>query len=180
MKIRVQEIAPTKTVVLHGSESWLQAIAVDLQTSPTPPPTLITGEINLRTDAAGFVYGKGLIKHTPILSCHRCDKDIPWPIEAYVDVSWRPAYESHAPRELTLTPEDLDVYFIESGTIDLEQLVIDTLQCALPDQIPTCSDETGECSVCGAELGSTLVYGEPTDEIRVSPFAVLKNLKPQA
>lgn len=177
MQVRVQEITPTKLVVIKGDEPWLKPIIAAVQESENAAASTITGELHLRSDAAGFVYGKGIIKHTPLLTCGRCDKEVPWEIEAPVDVSWRPAYETHAPREISLTAEDLDVYFIENGCVDIEQLVLDTLLCALPEQIPVRRNDSDECGICGVSLKGGLVYGDNVDIERESPFAILKNLK---
>ena len=180
MLVRVAEIASKKSIKILGTEAWLAPIATsiaNLKTGCGTGPRIITGELQLRADSAGFIYGTGMIRHTPILACSRCDLEIPWPIEAKVDVSWRPAFESHTPQELTLTQQDLDVYFIENGSIDIAQLILDTLNFALPSQLPVRRDDTDDCGICGESLASTLVYGESDQEKPLSPFSTLKDLK---
>ncbi|MCX6126668.1 MAG: DUF177 domain-containing protein [Proteobacteria bacterium] len=179
MLVRIAEIASKKSIQILGTEAWLGPIAASIANRKTNNGGLgsITGDLNLRADSAGFIYGSGTIRHTPVLTCSRCDLEIPWPIEAKIDVSWRPAFESHAPQELTLTHQDLDVYFIENGSIDIAQLILDTLNFALPSQLPVRRDDTDDCGICGESLASTLVYGEAEQERPLSPFSALKDLK---
>jgi uncharacterized metal-binding protein YceD (DUF177 family) len=78
---------------------------------------------------------------------------------------------------MSLSAEDLDTYFIEGGQIDLEILVNDTLQCALPGHI-ACAPSAG--NNCNSDLHDDNDEGEApsTDKTRENtPFAILKSLK---
>ncbi len=177
MLIRVADFYPNLSIKISGDEPWLKEIEKNLQVGEAPPASKITGEIHLRKDSAGFVYGDGSVKHTPTLSCSRCAIDILWPLEAKIAVTWRPPFESVTPRELALTSEDLDVYFIEDGKIDISQIVNDVLLCAIPDQIVPRMEGSDDCGVCGINLLNNLVYGNNEPLEITSPFDVLKNLK---
>lgn len=177
MLIRVADIYPTLSITIQGDEPWLAEMERNLQESDAPPASKITGVIHLRKDSAGFVYGTGNVKHAPILSCSRCAKEIPWPLEAEIAVTWRPPFESVPPKEIALSPEDLDVYFIENGKIDIAQLINDSLMCAIPDQVIVRVEGSDDCGVCGVNLLNNLVYGNDETIESPSPFAVLKNLK---
>lgn len=181
MRVRIQDLFQAKQIVFTGNEPWIEQIAKDLPTRPTATPRKITGMVELKMDSAGFVYGRGHIKHTPALSCSRCDHDIDWQINADINVSWRPPFESHAPRELSLSSEDLDVYFIEDGAVDLEQLVNDTIQCALPDQTFRTEVDLDACEYCSMSPNNPLVFpenhGQSTEtNHKASPFSILARL----
>jgi uncharacterized metal-binding protein YceD (DUF177 family) len=95
------------------------------------------------------------------------------PLKTEITATFRPEYQENAPREMSLSAEDLDVYFIESGTVDLEVLVNDSLQCAIPSHIQ-CDHSAGRTCDAGDD---SLVYSDSKDFQADSPFAVLKNLK---
>ena len=180
MRIPAHQIENDLTVTITGDEPWLVPIVASLsdidRESKTPPR--ITGTIKLRKDTAGFVHGKGVLKHSPSLVCGRCDDVLAWPIQADVNVSWRPAFESNAPHEINLTAEDLDVYFIEDGAIDLSQLVNDCLHLAIPSHVPVRTPDSEDCLTCGLSLANTLVYGDGVSlPPKASPFEGLKDLK---
>lgn len=177
MFIRVDEIHPTLSITIQGNEPWLDAIVRNLQEGEAQSPSKITGQVQFRKDSAGFVYGQGNIKHTPMLSCSRCAMDIPWPLDVDFQATWRPPFESHTPKEMALSAEDLDTYFMVDGKINLEELVNDVLQCELPDQVLIRKENSDDCGVCGVNLLNNLVYGSDKPIERSSPFAVLKNLK---
>ena len=178
MRLSVKNLEKNNTITIRGDEAWVLEIAKAIHQGGSATPGVISGEITLRTDSAGFIYGKGTLQHTPILSCSRCAKDIPWPLNCQIDVTWRPPFESSTPREMSLSAEDLDVYFIEDGTIDLEELVNDALQCEVPNKIMKFADASeNDCGVCGMNLVDELVHGKREDAESRSPFAVLKNLK---
>jgi len=175
-------VSKPKTLTLSGSESWLRAIAQSLLNSSTSEAHPITGQLTLRLDAAGFVYGIGELQHRTYQTCSRCRQEVEIPLDVAVSVRWRPPFEFNAPRELALSAEDLDDYFIEHDAVDLEQLVIDSLQCALPDQTPSHKDEKDVHTICdvnGLESSSSLVYEEraQNNAVAESPFAVLKTLR---
>ena len=178
MLIRVDDIQPTFSLSIRGDEPWLAPIVKSLQEEGgAASDSKITGEIQFRKDSAGFVYGKGQVKFTPTLSCSRCAMDIPWPLDATVDATWRPPFESVTPREMALSADDLDVYFMVDGKINVEELVNDVLQCALPEKVIVRKDDTDDCGVCGINLLNNLVYGKNEPLEQASPFAALKNLK---
>lgn len=177
MLIRVDDIHPTLSITLSGDEAWLAPLVKGLQDGEEPSPSKITGEIHLRKDTAGFVYGKGRIMHTPMLSCSRCAMDIPWPLDVTFEATWRPPFESHVPKDMALSSDDLDTYFMIDGKINLEELIHDVLQCELPDQVLIRKDDSDDCGVCGINLLNTLVYGSNAPVPTASPFAVLSNLK---
>lgn len=189
MQIRVAELntQKPKTITLTGEESWLKSIAANLnETSDHSKTNPVTGSLTLRMDSAGFVHGTGMLFHEVLRICGRCSHPTSFPLNADVSVRWRPPFTTHVPRDISLTAEDLDVYFIENDRIDIEQVVLDTLQCALPDVDPAHADATDPTQICepsADEVSEVLVYSDeasgekPQEPEKVSPFAVLKDLK---
>lgn len=177
MLIRVDDIHPTFSLSIHGNEPWLAPIVELMHDGETKSDSKITGEIQFRKDSAGFVYGKGHVKYTPLLACSRCAMDIPWPLDTTFEVMWRPPFESVTPREMALSAEDLDVYFMVDGKINVEELINDVLQCARPEQVLIRTEGSDDCGICGVNLLDNLVYGKDEPLESTSPFAALKNLK---
>jgi len=173
MLLQLHTLSSPHLVKLVSAEPWLQPLAADL--APSNPATAnIQGEITLRTTSAGFVHASGLITATAVQACSLCGENVTLALSASVTATYRPPYEGDTPKDMSLVTEDLDVYFIERDGINLEVLVNDALQCAIPYQI-TC--ETSGLSPCDnghlpSEKSSTGArYGEN------SPFAILKTIK---
>ena len=156
-----------------SEDPWLSRMAKDL-TPDAPETSNISGNISLHADTAGFVHASGHVKADATLPCSRCGHTQKVHVKSEISATFRPPYSEHAPRDLALESEDFDVYFIEQGQVDLEILVNDVLQCALPAQV-FCSEDDPEG--CGGESHEDLVYGENKPLEKESPFAVLKSLK---
>lgn len=172
MKLSVNSIKFPHKVVIASDAPWLKLIASDLCPS-SPEKAGIHGELSLNSDSAGFIKVVGQLSADAILPCDRCGKDVTFPLQTAITATFRPEYRENAPREMTLSAEDLEVYFIENGTVDLEILVNDALQCAIPTHVQCESDDGASCD----DDGDSLVYKDSQDFEAVSPFAVLKNLK---
>ena len=172
MKLMVNSLKFPHKVHITDDAPWLEVIARDL--CPTAPDNArIHGDLTLHNDTAGFIHVKGHISADATLPCDRCGKDVHIPLESDLSATFRPAFAETAPREMSLSAEDLEVYFIEEGAIDLEMLVNDSLQCALPGKV-LCELSQGDS--CGMEADGP-VYQDTKEFERESPFAVLKNLK---
>jgi len=176
MRLIVKSLNSPHHVQFSPNDSWLRQVAKDLSPS-SPEDAAISGELTLRADNAGFVHATGHIKASALLPCDRCGRDVTIPVLSDIQATFRPSYNEQAPREMSLSAEDLDTYFIEGGQIDLEILVNDTLQCALPGHI-ACPPSAG--NNCNSDLHDDNDEEEArsTDKTREnSPFAILKSLK---
>lgn len=172
MKLAVSSIKFPHKVVISPDASWLQMIARDLCPAD-PQSTQIRGQLSLNLDSGGFVFVTGHISAQATLPCDRCGEDVKIPIETDIAATFRPPYEANIPREISLSAEDLEVYFIDGGVVDLETVINDSLQCALPNHL-TCENSHGKpCS----NDDDGLVYRDSREFEVQSPFAVLKNLK---
>ena len=175
MRLPTQSLSSTPhQVSFMGQDPWLLRVAKDL-TPDSPDTSNISGNISLHSDTAGFVHANGHVSADALLPCSRCGRTQKIHLESPISATFRPPYSEHAPRDLALESEDFEVYFIEQGQVDLEVLVNDVLQCALPAQI-IC--EEGDLEGCvGDDYGSDLVYGDNKPLEKESPFAILKSLK---
>lgn len=153
-------------------DTWLTRIAQDL--APARPDSAeITGEISLRLDNAGFVHARGNVSAKATQPCSRCGKDVTLDLETEVKATYRPPYEGLPPRDSNLAADDLDVYFIENGQLDIEVLINDALQCAVPSHVSCASTGKAECDLNSLKSGDK--PGESKDP-STSPFAVLQSL----
>lgn len=173
MHLSLKNLGSTHVVKLSPTEVWLQKLAADL--APTNPSSAdIQGEVTFRANSAGFVYASGSINATAMQACSLCGDLVTIPLSAEVNATFRPPYEGHTPKDLSLMPEDLDVYFIEEGGINLETLINDVLQCAIPYHV-TC--ETLGLSPCDNDHLSSEEDQKGSRSGVNSPFAILKTIK---
>lgn len=175
MKISTNTLHNQKQLSFSMADKWLTRIAQDLN-PVSPDSSDITGELKFKSDNAGFIHVSGNVSAKATLPCDRCGRDVNFDLNTSVIATFRPPYQESAPREMALTEEDFEVYFIEDGHLDLEAVVNDSLQCSIPSHI-LCDENDSEG--CGGEANQSdnLVYGESAPNEDESPFSVLKNLK---
>jgi len=185
MKIRVKDLTEKPSQVeITGAEDWLKTLydsfTVNDAAGSPKKPGMLRAKLALTKDLAGFVQVAGQVTFDPFLDCSRCSENILWPISESIDVIFRPATgeppAAGGGREVNLTKEDLDQYVIEEGTIDIESLLNDVVQTAIPINTVKLTEDGSACSICGLTVADDRVYGEGKP-VRESPFAVLKNLK---
>lgn len=182
MKVKVENLIQPLSIKIAGDEDWLKKIYEDFRNVPEGAPSgvgksPITGEFLLTKETAGFVRVKGKIVFKPFVDCSRCAEEIPWDIDQDINVVYRPSNELKVfHKEHSLSREELDHYYIEGGVIDLEALVNEWIQMAIPMQtVPACTGD-GHCSLCKRDMSEERVYGTPDDD-DANPFAVLKQLR---
>ncbi len=182
MKVALRELNPTLTVTLTGNEPWLaKGLYQDFQPSPgsTAEPRNLTGSLELRLEEGGTVLVRGDLAYTPVVPCSRCDLALAWPLTMQVHTRFYPPPEfGSVPKERSLTESELDAYEIHNDSVDLEQLIIDTVHTSLPDRIlPAPAKDGKSCGVCLTDLSADLVYGKELKQEKESPFSALKGLK---
>lgn len=173
MRLKIDILKFPHLVSISPADQWLKVIAANLS-QDNQSEAKISGNLALKIDTAGFVHAAGHVTANAQLSCDRCGQDVTAPLSCDVKASFRPPYEGEPPKETTLSVEDLDVYFIENGEIDLEALVNDALQCAIPSHI-LCEDFSGKACAGLTEEPSDNVNAESSGSH--SPFAGLKSFK---
>jgi uncharacterized metal-binding protein YceD (DUF177 family) len=178
MRLAVAEIIGKVVVDIKGNEPWLDSLYRDF---PLPggvgEPAALTGTMQLKVEEAGSVHVTGRLKYAPIVSCSRCDKAIAWPLECNLDVRYLPEQINDLEREKNLSRSDLDAYFLDGDEVDLEQLIIDTVEMALPSRFVLADAKGESCRVCAVSVAGERVYGASDEPAATSPFAALKGLK---
>jgi uncharacterized metal-binding protein YceD (DUF177 family) len=178
MRILTSTLPSPHHIQFLGNEAWLSQISKDL--SPEAPEmSKIHGQVTLRTDSGGFILVSGSVTAQATRHCDRCGQAVSIPLHSDFSATFRPPFTDVAPRILALSSEDLEVYFIEDGAVDLEVIINDSLQCAIPTHIG-CSQ--ADVTVCGSGEDSLVLTAE--DKLRMdaesaasssnNPFLALK------
>jgi uncharacterized metal-binding protein YceD (DUF177 family) len=176
MRLLTSTMPSPHQIKFVGSEPWLARISLDLSPK-APEESKIHGDVNLRLDSAGFVMATGTVSAEATRPCDRCGQAVKVPLHSNMVVTFRPPFTDVTPRILALTSEDLEVYFIEDGAVDIEVMINDSLQCAIPSQIG-CS--ASDITICGS--GEESLVRTEEDQRRMdlevsaanNPFLALK------
>ena|SRR5258708_1965744 len=126
---------------------------------PESEPALVGGEASLigrcevnlhATRAADEVELIGNVNATVAFECDRCLKPLSVPVEQSFDLLYVPPLKAGDEKELG--EDDLSIGFYLGGTIDLDDLVREQVELALP-MARLCTEECeGLCPDCGANL----------------------------
>ena len=188
MQVSLFDIEPKRIVTISGDEKWVQSLFNEYaEEYGLKTPIDINGQFTLTKDAAGFVYVKGTLRFPGHMRCPHCGAPSAVTITEPVQAVWRPPFQTNAPKDVQLTSEDLETYFIENNEIDLVQLVRDTFYCSVPelDKVPDPKPANiSECATCKcdrfkADLSAELNHGtstQITENKVVSPFSLLESL----
>lgn len=94
----------------------------------------------------------GSVRAVLELPCGRCLEPFRWPVDAPFDLRYEPAKAGAGAGEREIREEDFSVAFYENDAIDLEQLMREQFELALPMK-PLCAAECrGLCPSCGTNL----------------------------
>ncbi len=185
MKVLVKDMRESKNIQIDGTEAWLNEIYASFLGNAAYG---LKGQLTIKPEAYGLYTVEGKIEYVPLVSCSRCQKEIPWPINKDISVRFidRVAAESSFEIEgmddddeveRDLVPEDLDTYYLdEKGELDVEMVINDIVQTALPTRLIVLNKDGKSCLICLDNVETPLVYKDEKD-IDISPFAMLKNLK---
>jgi len=185
MKVLVKDMREPKIIDIQGTEPWLSEIYASFLGNEGYG---LKGEIKITPEDYGLFTVEGKIDYVPLVGCSRCQKEIPWPIHKEVSVRFidRDAAESGfeiegveegEEIERDLVPEDLDTYYLDDkGELDVEMVINDIVQTALPTRLILLNPDGKSCRICLDNVDIPLVYKDEKD-VDISPFAVLKNLK---
>jgi uncharacterized protein len=108
-------------------------------------------ELNMRATRAGDeVSLAGSLKATVEMDCDRCLKPLTMPVDQSFDLLYVPP--SKTTEEKELDDDDLVIAFYHDQVIDVDDLVREQVELALP-MARICSEECrGLCAECGANL----------------------------
>ena len=138
-----------------------------------------TAILDLDVRADGNKYRVcGRLDATLELGCCRCLEPCRVVVGADVDVLYLPASDNTGDAEVQIEEADLNTAFYRDDQIDLEQLMHEQFQLALPMK-PLCRDDClGLCSVCGGNRNTTTC--QCVDRWEDPRFAALKSLSNQS
>ncbi len=95
----------------------------------------------------------GELKAAVVISCDRCLRDLFIPVHETFKLVYVPTDEarsSHGEREVNV--QELDFVYFEDDELDLDQLIRDQLELALPTRTLCSEDCRGLCAQCGTDL----------------------------
>jgi uncharacterized metal-binding protein YceD (DUF177 family) len=181
MKLKAEDLRSPKTITISGDEPWLHLIyeSFDIK-GAVPEARKITGSLTVTPTNYGLYDVVGEVRFTPAVSCSRCEDMIPWEISRKIKVRYleqAPIEDEEEEVERDLEPSDLDAYYIDAqGMIDLEVVINDFIQTALPTRLVKTAPDGKSCLICHKDVSTKTVYQDAIKP-EESPFAVLKNLK---
>lgn len=190
MKISVKDLHKPLHIEIKGDEDWLgpvyQSFAIDSRESFAPgvdrQPRTLRGNLNISINSYGYVVVDGRLNYAPLVSCSRCDLIVTYDVGQDVASVYKPsstaASRDERDVEVTLSADDLDERLIEDGKIDIESLINDLVQTAIPLQ--TCqTDDRGMCHFCGVDVSAAKVFSsvKEGENDPTSPFAKLAGIK---
>jgi len=166
------DLSRVRTAAEHFERTYEPAqLAPDESYRVTAPVALA---FDIFKDKARFRIA-GTVRTTLELPCSRCLEPLTWPVDASFDLRYQPQAENTGSDEREVRDDDLSTAFYVNDTIDLEQLMKEQFQLAMPMK-PMCSEACrGLCPICGANLNREACDCRPAwDDPRL---AVLKALK---
>ncbi len=178
MKLKAEDLRGPKTITITGQEDWLDLIYQSFGLAKGEGSHLITGQLTVHPSNYGLYEIEGQIQFTPVVSCSRCEDMIPWEISRKIKVRYleaRPVEEDEVERDLE--PSDFDAYYLDDeGYMDLEVVVNDFIQTALPTRLVKVGKDGKSCLICQKDVGTATVFKDEAKPEQ-SPFAALLNLK---
>lgn len=175
MRIRLSELREKEVVDVDGTEAWLSAL---YETFPVPEGAekpLVKAHLVVERLPEEFARVTGQVEYAPYVGCSRCERLIPWPIKSQLEVFFQ--RDERGPsegKEIALKRAELDeYYFVDGEFIDLEAVVNDIIQTAIPTRTLRFCADGRTCAVCGEDLESAQVYGTKSAPA-ASPFNTLK------
>ncbi|MBI4536765.1 MAG: DUF177 domain-containing protein [candidate division NC10 bacterium] len=109
------------------------------------------------------------------LLCSRCLERFPFRSEERLALYCETAGTGQSKQEIELSPDDLDVTYLEEGRIDTDRLLRESVLLSLPVQ-PLCREDCrGLCPRCGANLNhEACSCAPPQGDLR---FQALRKLR---
>lgn len=127
------------------------------------------------------IHLKGELKAALTVSCDRCLRDVPVQIDQTVNLVFVPLEAERITKsELELQASDLEFSYYENDELDVDQLIREQLELALPVRVLCQTECRGLCPQCGADLNTNACNCQPETDPRWQELAELKEqLEPQ-
>lgn len=97
--------------------------------------------------------------------CSRCTKEFSQPFEASFDLSYLPQPQWTKEAEIELRYEDMEVAYYDGVALDVDLMILEQIELAIPMKFVCREDCKGLCCQCGADLndGACLCKSEDLD-----------------
>jgi uncharacterized protein len=120
-------------------------------------PLLAEGTAELLPHTGGEVRIKGRMTTEVAGECDRCLGEVQIPIDAPIDLFYRPASElsSDVEEEVEIDEGEAEIAFYDGKGIELEQVIAEQVLLLLPMQIVCKESCKGICPVCGGDRNQT-------------------------
>lgn len=179
MKLNISNLREVKKITVTGDEGWLKTIYDTFHSDANSKVNKLKAELIITPVGDGFTMVKGEISYTPIVDCSRCGDFIPWSIEDRFEVCFQKEdVNDEQLKERELSAGELDEYYLDGDDIDIELLLNERVQLAIPMRtVLAREDKENECFVCGDDLDEARVIGVSPENDENNPFHALKHLK---
>jgi uncharacterized protein len=94
----------------------------------------------------------GKINTTVCYTCSRCVGEFSKALSAGFDLQYLPQPKSTGTEEIELRYEDMEVGFYDGVSLDVDLVVLEQIELALPMKFVCREDCRGLCPICGADL----------------------------
>lgn len=179
MRIKIEDLLlnEAKKLPFSGQENWLEPIYSFFSVPRNQQRPLLQGSFCL-TRSENFVEVQGSYQFSPFIPCSRCSELIQWPLTESIKINVLLTEQDFLP-ERNLSKAELDEYYCENRQIDLELILNEAVQLALPTVTTGLSPENpSACPQCHTENLRDCIYSSSTlAEKGRNPFARLKELK---
>jgi uncharacterized protein len=112
------------------------------------------------------LHVKGSVKTAIRFRCSRCTKEFSQPFAASYDLSYLPQPKwANETAEIELRYEDMEVAYYDGVALDVDLMILEQIELAMPMKFICREDCKGLCDQCGADLneGMCLCKKEETD-----------------
>jgi uncharacterized protein len=95
---------------------------------------------------------RGAVKTAVRYKCSRCLKEVARPLATSFDVVYLPQPNLKIDEEIELKYEDMETGFYDGVRLDVDQMVLEQIELAIPMKFVCGEDCKGLCDICGADL----------------------------
>ena len=175
MIIDVSKMKSIEIFKIEGTEDWLSKIYAEFKTPKDAQRPLLKALVSVDARDPVCVTVKGTVDYTPFVDCSRCGLAISWAISESIETRYLRDI-SDLSDDLELDESSIEDFTLTNGkTFDLEELINDAVQLALPTRLIRVG-ANDECLVCDEKL-SDPIQNSADSESALNPFKALKNLK---
>lgn len=136
-------------------EATLEVSAEEVNRPEVPAETRVRIRAEARKGDAPYEYEvEGSLSFASELECARCTDPSPFAAESSFTVRYRPlSVVSELSPEIEVSPDELDVEYLDERQVALRRIAIEQVQLALPMK-PLCDEACqGLCPACGSNRG---------------------------